>query len=350
MALRITYPVVYTPATENSFTRSAVLPPTVACLRYPILNFISQLGDSYNCQRCTSIPFFRSFERGDIIPIQVNLPDLLNGSSAIFGPNASTANPQVGWKITGAASAWYVRAEIYDATTNLPVAGLDVVDAFCSDYWVGYSNLVGSVQTLYIDTNLLPVGLASWYIRIAVRNDPTPAVFTEAVEIFSEPYCLANPCENNVLVTSTYTTIDCDNRDFRTPELALFGTAQPLKAVHTPFNATNPVGYTPTPFSIAERYQGSVSSENFATEKELDDLGNVRRYTRIDTYRLVLSQLLPPYAARMLANALFGSEFYVDGERYQDSTEVAKNILEGLAFLPQIELTKRCEVNNNSCF
>ncbi len=347
--LTIAYPVPYTPATENSYTRTAILPPAVACPRYPILNFVSQLGDGYNCQSCTQKPYFRSFERGDIIPIQVNLPDRLNGNTTAFGANASTANPQVGWRVTGAGSAWYVRAEIYDAATGLAVVGYDVVDAFCSDWWVGYSDRVGSVQTLFIDTAMLPNSLTTWYIRIAVRSSATAGNFAEFAQIFSEPYCLAPSCRNSVLLTSTYVTIDCEGRDYRQPELAIFGAAQSLKAVRNPFNAGNPVGYIPTPFFISERYLGSVASESFNNEKKEDDLGNVRSYTRVDTYRFIISEMLPPYAARMLALGLFGSSFSIDGEEYQDATQVAKNVLAGLAFLPNVELTKRCQINNNSC-
>lgn len=350
MALIISYPVSYTPQTEASFTRTAIVPPRVACLRYPALNFVSQLGDRYNCQRCTTRPYFRPFEVGDIIPIQVNLPDLLNGNSAVFGPNASTANPNIGWRQTDLVNNfWYVKAEIYDATTDFPVPGFGLVNAFCSDWWVGYSNLVGSVQTLFIDTSLLPINLTSWYVRIAVRNVATAGVFTEATSIVSEPYCLANSCKNNVLIRSEYLTTDCENRDYRTPEPALFGQAQVLKYVHTPFNASNPLGYAATAFYISERYGGSVAAESFDGEKERDDLDNVRRFTRIETYRLIINEMLPPYAAKMLAIALQGSSFTVDNEHYNEATGVSKNVLEGLAFLPNIELTKRCQVNNNSC-
>jgi len=205
------------------------------------------------------------------------------------------------------------------------------------------------VQTLFIDTAMLPVNLTSWYVRISVRDASAAGVFTVEASIVSEPYCLANSCKNNVLVKSEYLTTDCENRDYRTPEPALFGQAQVLKYVHTPFNASNPLGYAATAFYISERYGGSVAADSFDAEKERDDLDNVRRFTRIETYRLIINEMLPPYAAKMLAIALQGSSFTVDNEQYYEATSVSKNVLDGLAFLPNIELTKRCQINNNSC-
>jgi hypothetical protein len=335
MALIINYPVPYTPATEQSFTRFAEVPPFVSCPQYPILNFTSSLGQQWNCQLCAHQPYFSLYEFGDIIPLQFNLPDVRN--AAFFG---SIAQPNIGWRQTDLLNNfWYIRAEIYDGSTTSPTLIYSLVDQFCSDWWVGYSNLVGSVQTLFIDTAMLPLGTTTFRVKIVTID----AAGADDITIWSEPFCVGAGCSETLIVSGEYATKDCYNRDYREPNTTT------LKWVHTPFNASNPVGYVPTRFYTSWRYSGVVVSDSFASENELNDLDRVVRSKSIETYRLILSEAIPPYVARILAATLQGSRFAVDGITYNTATQVSKNILGTLAFLPNIELTKTCQINNNQC-
>lgn len=328
----IPYPVTYTPATENSYTRLLDLPPRVSCPRYPTLNFTSSLAQQWNCQRCKIQPYFSLFEVGDIIPIQLNLPDKRNH---LLG---SITQPNVGWQQIDLVNPfWYIKAELYDGSTTSPTLILSRADLFCSDWWVGYSELVGSVQTLFVDTSLFPIGTTTFRIKITTID----AALAEDIVLWSEPFCVARDCKASVVVSGNYPTIDCENRDYRDPDL--------LNFVHTPFNGSNPLGYEPTQFYTSWRYQGVVVPISFGAEKTFNDLDKVVRQKAIKTDRFILSEILPPYAAQILAATLQGSEFYIDNVQYDTASDVSKNIEEGKGFLPSIDLTKTCQINNNKC-
>ena len=328
----IPYPVVYAPATENSYTLLLDLPPRVSCPRYPTLNFTDSLAQQWNCQKCKIQPYFSLFQVGDIIPIQLNLPDRRNN---LLG---SITRPNVGWQQLDLINPfWYIKAELYDGSTTSPTLILSRADLFCSDWWVGYSELVGSVQTLFVDTSLFPIGTTTFRIKITTID----STFSNDIVLWSEPFCVARDCKNSVVVSGNYRTVDCENRDYRTPDL--------LNFIHTPFNGSNPIDYIPTPFYTSWRYQGIVTPLSFGAEKTLNDLDKVIRQKSIDTYRLTLSEILPPYAAKILAATLRGSEFYIDNVQYDTASDVSKNIDEGLGFLPSIDLTRTCQINNNKC-
>jgi len=334
MALLIPYPVIYSPQTEDSFTRILTLPPRVACPQYPILNFTNTLGEQWNCQRCIHHPYFGLYEYGDKIPLQLNLPDDVNG--ILFSPN-SVSQPSVGWKQVGGGAAWYIRAELYDGSSTSPTLIYSFVDQFCSDWWVGYSELVGSIQTLIIDTSLFPLGTDTFRLKIVTVDQ----LGADKITLWSEPFCIGNGCNTNVKIEATYATIDCYNRDYRNPADLVF--------VHTPFNATNPIGYSPTPFYASWRFLGEVAAQVFAAEKTLNDNNKVIRTEATSTYRLIIAQSLPVYAAQILAALLQADEFSVDGISYDTASDISKNVEKGKGFLPSIDLTKSCKINNNKC-
>ena len=328
----IFYPVVYAPAVENSYTQLLDLPPRVSCPRYPVLNFTSSLAQQWNCQKCTIQPYFSQFQVGDIIPIQLNLPDKRN--NFLFGTDV----PNLGWQQADLVNPfWYIKAELYNGSTTAPALILSRADLFCSDWWVGYSDRVGSVQTLFVDTSLFPIGTTTFRIKITTINN----AFADDIVLWSEPFCVANDCKNTVVVSGTYASVDCENRDYRDPDL--------LNFIHTPFNGSNPLGYLPTPFYTSWRFHGLVSKQSFGAEKILNDLDKVVSAKSSQIDRLTLSEILPPYAAEILATTLQGGEFYIDNEQYNTASDVNKNINKGLGFLPSIDLTKTCNISNRKC-
>lgn len=340
MALTVTYPIIYAPAVENSFTRVVDLPPFVACPRYPILNFTSTRGQQWNCQKCTISPYFGLYEVGDKIPIQLNLPDARNG---IISGTGDVSNPLIGWRQSDLSNPfWYVKAEIYDGSTVAPTLIYSLVDQFCSDWWVGYSNLVGSVQTLIIDTSLLPLGVTMFRVKVTTVNP----LLADEIVVWSEPFCTNKHCTTNVKLEGSYSTIDCYNRDYRQP---VAGATSKFKYIHTLANATNPVGYIPTPFYSSWRVRGEVVQTGFGAEKTLNDLGKVVKFKRIETSQLVVAEMMPPYAAQIISSILQADQFTVDGVQYDDATDVSKNEDAGREFFPSIELIKNCSVNNNAC-
>jgi len=168
MQISVNYNVPYAPALHPSAFRSLFCPPVVSCPRYPVLNFVSLETDRWNCNLCgADMPYVSLFNAGDIIPMQFNLTDVRN-----INQITGTLQPQIGWRQTDLINAfWYVRAEVYDiADCNTPVFSL--VDDFCSDWWVGYSDKIGAIQTLFVDTSLIvAAGLDAFIIKIVTIND-----------------------------------------------------------------------------------------------------------------------------------------------------------------------------------
>jgi len=331
----IIYPVSYSPATENSFSRLAYLPPRVACPRYPILNFTASLGAQWNCQRCVHHPYFGLFERGDKIPIQLNLPDERNG--ILFTPSDITT-PNIGWRQADLVNNfWYIRAEIYDGSTVSPTLIYSLVDDFCSDWWVGYSDLVGSIQTLIIDTNLLPINVETFRIKIVTID----AAGNDSITLWSEPFC-SSSCSDSVLVQGAYSTTDCYNRDYRNPT-----GGNGIYAIKVPF--VLPAPNSLTAFYSSWRFIGEVYANGHNSEQTLNDNNVVIRNRITQSFRLELGELIPPYAAQILAASLQSGSFTIDGESYDTAGDVLKNIDTSKAFLPAIDLTRVCEINNQKC-
>lgn len=337
MALtRIVYPVVYAPATEQSYSRLLDLPPRVACPTYPILNFTSSLGLQWNCQKCVHHPYFGQYQRGDKIPLQLNLRDDRNG---ILFPPSTVTNPQIGWRQTDLINNfWYVRAELYDGNTAAPALIYSLVDDFCSDWWVGYSDLVGSIQTLIIDTSLFPLNLDSFRVKIVTID----AAGNDVITLWSEPFCINDNCRNSVLIQGAYSGVDCFNRDYRNPT-----GANGITAIKTPFVV--PALDSLTPFYSSWRYSAEVVATGFTSEQTLNDNNKVIRSRNIETFSLVLSELLPPYSAQILAAMLQSGSFTIDGISYDTAGDVLKNIDISKAFLPRVDLTRICEINNQKC-
>lgn len=331
----ITYPVIYAPATEQSYSRLLDLPPRVACPRYPILNFTSSLGQQWNCQKCAHHAYFGLFERGDKIPLQLNLRDDRNG---ILFPPSTVSNPQVGWRQTDLVNNfWYIRAELYDGSTTSPTLIYSLVDDFCSDWWTGYSDLVGSIQTLIIDTSLFPLNLDSFRVKIVTID----AAGADVITLWSEPFCVQN-CTGSVLIQGAYSGVDCYNRDYRNPT-----GGNGITAIKTPFVV--PALDSLTPFYSSWRFAGSLVANGYTSEQTLNDNNVVIRTVQTSTYRLIIAELIPPYAAQILAAMLQSGAFTVDGVSYNTASDVLKNIDFSLAFLPNIDLTKICEINNLKC-
>ena len=333
-------PLTLTPQSDPAYMQFLALPPVVNCPRFGAVGFVDSLAEQWNCTfSCGGDRrYWQPYKVGDIIPIQLGLPDIRN-----INQNGSR-KPQIGWRQTDLLNNfWYIKADLYSLSDcNTPIAQL--VDTFCVDWWVGYSNKVGYIQTLFIDTAMFSVA-DGFYLRIATIGDD----LLERIVLYSEPFMRVDrlaSCPQTLLLQSTYRTIDCEDRDYRTPQLTQAGVAQDLAATHTPFNASNPSGYAPTAFYSSVRVAAELLQRDKTPEKITNDNNATLRQTVVTNANLQFMEKIPPYQFRAVSACLFGDALTIDGERWDVEGAIGKELESGKMFLPNVPLTARCEIKN----
>jgi hypothetical protein len=262
--------------------------------------------------------------------MQFNLPDVRN-----INQLNGTRRPQIGWRQLDLINTfYYIKAEVFSLTDCItPVFSL--VDDFCSDWWVGYSDKVGSIQTLFVDTSILSgAGLEGFYLKITTVND----LLVDNIVLYSEPFIL-DTCKKTLLLQSDYASIDCENRDYREP------TSVNIYGLKVPFVA--PAAGSLTPFYASWRYEGTFKAIGNASEATLNDNDIIVRQKITDTYELALYPI-PPYAYEILKAIIRGKNVTIEGEDYIDFGDIGQN-LEGRGFLPIVTCSKVCKINNLSC-
>ena len=332
MQISVPYPVVPVPALHPSAFRRLDCPPVVSCPRYPVLNFVSLQTDRWNCNRCgADLPYFSLYNAGDIIPLQFNLPDVRNINQV-----SGTRQPQIGWRQTDLINAfWYIRAEIYDATGDCTTPLFELVDDFCADWWVGYSDKIGAIQTLFVDTSLIvAAGVDSFFIKIVTVND----ALADEITLWSEPFIL-NVCKETLLITASYPKLDCVPRDYRNP------TDASVQGLKVPF--VSPVADSLTAFYASWRFEGQIKATNNSSEQTLNDNDVLIRQKITDAFELTIFPIAP-YAFDILKAIIRGERVLIDGVAYINFGDISSN-LEGRNFLPVISCEQVCKIENLSC-
>jgi hypothetical protein len=332
MQISVPYTVPFAPALHPSAFRRLDCPPVVTCPRYPVLNFVSLQTDRWNCNRCgADMPYVSLFNAGDIIPLQFNLPDVRN-----INQISGTLRPQIGWRQADLLNNfWYIRAEIYDAAGDCITPVFELVEDFCADWWVGYSDKIGAIQTLFIDTSLIvAAGLDAFFVKIVTIND----ALTDEITIWSEPFILSG-CKETLQIVSTYPKLDCVPRDYRNPTDA---TIQGLKV---PFVA--PVADSLTPFFASWRFEGQIRAVNNSSEQTLNDNDVLIRQRIVSGFELTLFPIAP-YAYDILAAIIRGEKVLINGVEYINFGDISSN-LEGRTFLPVISCEQVCKIDNLAC-
>lgn len=314
----IPIPQTLTPQSANTYTRYLKLPPIVDCPNPLIPPFIGSIADGYNCNRCgPEPPFYMAYRRGDIIPLQLSVPDNMNPTNAI---------PIIGWRnITDGDPNWFISAELFESDCVTSVS--QFVDDFCSDWWVAYSPTLGGVQTLFVDTNTFPVGMDGFRIKFQYK-DRSGAVMAE---LWTEPFREVGPCDQSIVIEAQYSETDCQPRDYRS--LSSF--------VH--IASGNPPNYTPTPYVTRFRWVAEVVFDGQVTERETnEETGIVLNQRIIKRFSINLLTPIPPYAAHILGHTVAANvRVLVDGEEYVNFSDVLREGNEvGRTFTP---LTINCE-------
>jgi hypothetical protein len=277
------------------------------------------------------MPYVSLFNAGDIIPLQFNLPDVRNINQV-----SGTRRPQIGWRQADLINAfYYIRAEIYDAAGDCITPVFELVEDFCADWWVGYSDKIGAIQTLFIDTSLIvAAGVDAFFVKIVTVND----AMTDEITIWSEPFILSG-CKQTLQIVSTYPKLDCVPRDYRNPTDA---TIQGLKV---PFVA--PAADSLTPFFASWRFEGQIRAVNNSSERTLNDNDVLVRQRIVNAFELTLFPIAP-YAYEILAAIIRGEKVLIDGVEYINFGDISSN-LEGRTFLPVIGCEQVCKIDNLAC-
>lgn len=331
---RITYdltPAVTPTWDSGSFVRFAALPSRQLCNDLLPVQFVRSSGERWNCNLCGAGDqrYFIPFVYGDILPVQFALRDLVN---------TDLANPTVGFKTTTNAtgtpgSAFYCMVEmLIDCVTLYS----DAVDAFCIDWWVGYDPKFGALQTIFVDTALLPIGTQSFALRVTnyAADGSVANVFV------SEPYNVPSCNTPTVLINGYYTVKDALENRYQVPT-AVF---------HTP---VPPVGYQPTPYYTSVRIVADFDLASISSEKEYNDQNIELRSTHINRYVLTSTEKLPPYMVQLLGVATQAERVTVESKdwsgEFSNWSALEKNNDFGRMFLPVLTAEKRTLLSTKEC-
>jgi hypothetical protein len=284
-------PVVYSTQTYNSHASYETMPTRARCSNIEQIGFARSLSLLHNCFSCNR-PYYNYYKVGDIIPFQFHMKDV---RSTVDDPT----NPIVGWHQTGDLDIFYAfKAALYsNEDCETPI--FDLVDKFTSDYWTGFSNLVGSIQTLFVDTGLFP-SLKGFTLRVSsVRM--VSSVLEEETVLWSEPFVVIPECIPNVLVYSHYANIDTLNNDHRTPE------PPNIVAIKQPVQI--PSGLTP--YYNSRRYKATIMYIGDAPEKDKNENGRLLE-TRLANLWEFRGSRIAAYAAKEFSNIINGYSVKID--------------------------------------
>lgn len=309
----IVFPVTYAPAVEVSFNRLLQVPPIVTC---PVFNVAPWIGPNlelgWNCQRCGSDGLFlNAWRTGDIIPMQIAAGD---------PANTDPISPVIGFKDSGtgivAGVDFYVRLELYD--TDCVTVLSDDADDFCSDYWVGFSDKVGPIQTFFLDTSLPIYTTLSgdmFRLKLSTYNSIGSLISETWTEVFRKEECLPT-----VRFQSQHKNSDCLEHQYQLPTTAIVGPTVP------------PTG-SPTPFFMAWRWRGELIETGTTSERVENDNNDLLSVKQRRLFQIVFRNI-PPYSKRIFDAIKSVSDVQIQRgddafQVYQEFGDVAKNIESG---------------------
>lgn len=311
----IVYNLPTFPETALSYSRRASVPLLREC---PVLPPFAQTdpNDCWNNLLCgADDPFYIPYERGDVIPIQFNVPDNYHADPSILTH---------GFK-DSLGGNYYVIAELQGAD-GLPIT--DNADDLAVSYYVSYIERYGSFQTLFLNTTLLDESLECWRIKFTfLAIDPISMLEVVDLEIWTEYYQPVNPCRESVAITSTYSVTDCFGNYYREFENFL-GTDNP--PYYNFMRLNGEVEFTGDTEDITE------NDRKFPIAKDITE-----------NYR-VTAGIIPPYYAKRLSQVVRGSEVKVEGVTYQNF-EYSKDNDDSREFYIELTFDKICRLGDEFC-
>lgn len=310
----IVYPVSYTAADARSYSFRAPLPIKFPCPIVPP-GFNTDPNSLWNCNRCgTAREFYQPYERGDIIPFQTQFED-----------NYNSPNDTLTAGIRGLISSvnYYVEIELLDGDGNLIS---NIADDFCSDYWVGYDAEIGSLQTWFLNTGLLPSNLKCFSLKITYYRISSGVPAVERV-LYTEQFRENDSCRETVAIQSSYTNTDCNGN--------FYG------FVSNYLGTDNPAFYN------FIRVFGSVDYIGETEERETNDRGVVLSQTVVKNYKII-SGLYPEFYVQRISQTVRGNPIFVDNVEYKDF-EFPEKSDDIRMFEIDLTFNQECRLDNRNC-
>lgn len=280
----IIFPVPPIATSALTFAYRADVPVRYAC---PILSggFLINETDGWNCNLCGSATEFNQpYVKGDIIPFQTRFADNYNIPNSVL---------TAGIKSLLSGSNFYLKIELLDGNGILVS---DFANDFCSDYWVGYSEKVGSVQTWFVNTGLLPDDLKCWKLKLTYYRYNTDTMMAEEERvIYTEPFQEVHECDVTVKIESVYSNTDCNNNYYRTLD--------------------NYLGTSNLAYYNSIRIFGEVDDNGDTSEIDTNDRSVTTSQTVTYNF-IVISSMVPPYFYRRVSQAVRGRTVTIDGIEY----------------------------------
>ena len=303
-----------------SFVQFAQLLPVVPCALNVPIGWADSIGNLWNCRTdCAPKKFYQTFKKGDVIPFQFQLEDK---------GNAVKMQPSKGWKNSHDTANYYIKAELI-AADCITVYSSNV-DAFCSDWWVSFDNRLGSIQTIFLDTGLLPIGQNVFSLRVSTYD----STYTLVSTLYSETF-IENVCDETHVLTGRYANIDTFRNTYK----------QPTTYYHA---ATAAPTYIPTPYYSQMRVVSNMIASNFNTEFERNDNGKVLTSKHINTYDIAIIPYVPAYYAEMIANCVQSDTTLIDNVEYENISNIARNNASSL-FKIDFTADKVVNISNRKC-
>ena len=294
----------------RQYSRRAKLPFRRVCPLLP-LPFIINEGDGYNCNLCASdSPFYIPYKAGDQLGFRLNLPDEYN---------ADPATIVAGWR-DAAALDWYVQAELIDADGGAVLSSL--INEFSDLYSVGYSDECGSVQDFTINTNLFPLGLTCFKIRLTYRiaGEPDAVYYTEPFKLLEHDECIeTTQITGGPTICANATSVQFSN---------YLGTS----------NAVPILSY---------RLKATPVFTGCDIEETETDRGVIIRRKQIENYE-VNAGVVPSYFAKIICG-LIASGGQIDGETFVNFGGISKEADAGEAFVLSFTYSRTCELDLFKC-
>jgi len=310
--ITVIYPITPVLGSALTYSRHADVPIRYEC---PVLDpaFMSNETDGWNCNLCQGVsPFYQPYVKGDILPFQTRFTDNFNAS-----PETITA----GIRSLVSPVNYYVQIELIDADGNV---FSNIADDFCSDYWVGYSESTGSVQTWFVNTGLLPDELKCFRLRITYYEVGGIIVVPP---IWTDEFKEVHECDITTKIQSTYGNFDCNRNYYQSLD--------------------NTLGNSTIAFYNSLRVFGEVEQNGIADSVETNDRDVVISRKNFDNFKII-SGLVPPYYFRRIAQAVRGRSVTVDGIEYINF-ELTDKPDDYRAFPLDITFQKLCFIDNKKC-
>ena len=257
----------------QTYGRTVCLPEIIDCR--PSCELIAKdCAQLFNCNlELGETPYCLKYEAGGSFDIQLRVIDEFNPDATI---------PAAGW-------GSFIKAELLDS--DGVIISTDHT-AFASDYVVGYTEGVGSYQTIRIDFDLCE-GLAGtcFSIKFRVFN-----VALEETEVYcTETFTKLQDCEDLLYIESTYSYLDCCGNYYGIGE-SFIGSSN--------FVYSNRIGI----WADLLNETGGVEIESF---------GSIRTNTVVrDVKNVSLLEKIPYYLHKYIKNVLAGENIFVNSNEY----------------------------------